>query len=470
MAELSYSFHLGRDKNRRTSSRSNAKNNLSGSTSLANNGIQNARQLSKVNNHDFRKYDEDTRGIYTLKGCNDIVYDVKEFYKTEFEEARLEYNNKQSRPSRMINDYFEHVSNDEKKDLACEIIIELGNKEFWDNKSIDEKKNMVEVYNEQVLELEKLVPEFKIINAVVHLDETSPHMHIVGVPIKYNCKTGMKMQVGKSDVFTKDRLTKIQDKMREKCIDSFNKYYKEEATLKEKQKGRNRDILVSQMYNYQELKNELEVKKESIDKNTEKIKSINNSSKELKDIVSNLDGNRFGGYKLNDKQKDRLEKLLKDVEDMTNYFDNYRNIIDSLSTINDDLEYQRNRNNKLEKIKDDLIKSNKTWEQDFLDQYDSTELLQQILDSRKDKHLELVTYIAENVNSKDTIKSSTFKKIADDLKDKRIINSDEHKVILKPPRNINKGEINRALKSINKEMEEAAEEFYQTNKKDDYSL
>lgn len=470
MAELSYSFHLGRDKNRRTSSRSNAKNNLSGSTSLANNGIQNARQLSKVNNHDFRKYDDDTRGIYTLKGCNDIVYDVKEFYKTEFEEARLEYNNKQSRPSRMINDYFEHVSNDEKKDLACEIIIELGNKEFWDEKNIEEKKKMVEVYNEQVLELERLVPEFKITNAVVHLDETSPHMHIVGVPVKYNCKTGMKMQVGKSDVFTKDRLTKIQDKMREKCIDSFNKYYKEEATLKEKQKGRNRDIHVSQMYNYQELKKELEIKKDSIDKNTEKIKSINNSSKELKDIVSNLDGNRFGGYKLNDKQKDRLEKLLKDVEDMTNYFDNYRNIIDSLSTINNDLEYQRNRNNKLEKIKDDLIKSNKTWEQDFIDQYDSTELLEQILKGRKDKHLELVTYIAENVNSRDSIKSNTFKKIANDLKDKRIINEDEHKVIFKPPRNINKGEINRALKSLNQQMEEAAEEFYQTNKKDDYEL
>ncbi len=470
MAELSYSFHLGRDKNRRTSSRSNAKNNLSGSTSLANNGIQNARQLSKVNNHDFRKYDDDTRGIYTLKGCNDIVYDVKEFYKTEFEEARLEYNNKQSRPSRMINDYFEHVSNDEKKDLACEIIIELGNKEFWDEKNIEEKKKMVEVYNEQVLELERLVPEFKITNAVVHLDETSPHMHIVGVPVKYNCKTGMKMQVGKSDVFTKDRLTKIQDKMREKCIDSFNKYYKEEATLKEKQKGRNRDIHVSQMYNYQELKKELEIKKDSIDKNTEKIKSINNSSKELKDIVSNLDGNKFGGYKLNDKQKDRLEKLLKDVEDMTNYFDNYRNIIDSLSTINNDLEYQRNRNNKLEKIKDDLIKSNKTWEQDFLDQYDSTELLEQILKGRKDKHLELVTYIAENVNSRDSIKSSTFKKIANDLKDKRIINEDEHRVIFKPPRNINKSEINRALKSLNQQMEEAAEEFYQTNKKDDYQL
>ena len=138
MAELPYSFHLGSNKNRKSSARSNARNNVSGSSSLANNGIQNARQLSKVNNHDFRKYDDDTRGIYTLKGCNDIVHDVKEFYKTEFEDARLEYNNKQSRPSRMINDYFEHVSNDEKKDLACEIIIELGNKEFWDEKNLDE--------------------------------------------------------------------------------------------------------------------------------------------------------------------------------------------------------------------------------------------------------------------------------------------------------------------------------------------
>jgi len=469
MTELAYSFHLGRDKNKRTFARNNAKNNLSGASSLANNGIQNARQLSKVNNHDFRKYDENTRGIYTLKGCNDIVSDVKDFYKTEFEEARLEYNNKQSRPSRMINDYFQHVSDDEKKDLACEIIIELGNKEFWDNKTIDERKNMVEVFNEQVLELERLVTEFKITNAVVHLDETSPHIHIVGVPIKYNCKTGMKMQVGKSDVFTKERLTKIQDKMREKCIDSYNKYYKEEATLKEKQKGRNRDIHVSQMYNYQELKIELEVNKNSIDKNTEMIKSINNSSRELKEIVSNLDGNRFGGYKLNEKQKDRLEKLLKDVEEMTNYFDNYRNIIDSLSSINDSLEYQKNRGNELERKKDQLIKDNKEWEQEYLDQYDSTELLQQILDVRKDKHLELVTYIAENVNSKDNIKSTTFKKIADNLKYKNIINSDEHKIIFKPPRNINKSEINRALKSINKEMEEAAEEFYQTNK-NDYEL
>ena len=41
MTELPYSFHLGSNKNRKASARSNAKNNVSGSSSLANNGIQN---------------------------------------------------------------------------------------------------------------------------------------------------------------------------------------------------------------------------------------------------------------------------------------------------------------------------------------------------------------------------------------------------------------------------------------------
>lgn len=259
MTELPYSFHLGRNKNRTTSSKSNAKNNLSNSTSLANNGIQNYQQLSKVNNHDFRKYDQDTRGIYNLKGCNDIVYDVKQFYKTEFEEARLEYNNKQSRPSRRINDYFEYVNKDEKRDLACEIIIELGNIEFWDTKDDEYKEKMVKVYLENLKCLERLVPEFKITNAVVHLDERSPHMHIVGVPVKDGCKTGLSKQANKSSVFTKDRLEHIQNVMRDNCIKEFNKEYEENYTLKEKEKGRNKDIHVKDMADYQELKKKLKL-------------------------------------------------------------------------------------------------------------------------------------------------------------------------------------------------------------------
>ena len=75
-------------------------------------------------------------------------------------------------------------------------------------------------------------------------------MHIVGVPIIENCTRGMKKQVGKSQLFKKESLTKIQDKMRTACIKSFNKFYDRDIKLKEKQKGRNQDINVKDMSNY----------------------------------------------------------------------------------------------------------------------------------------------------------------------------------------------------------------------------
>lgn len=470
MAELPYSFHLGRNKNRTTSSRSNAKNNLSNSTSLANNGIQNYQQLSKVNNHDFRKYDQDTRGIYTLKGCNDIVYDVKQFYKTEFEEARLEYNNKQSRPSRRIDDYFEYVNKDEKRDLACEIIIELGNIEFWDTKDDEYKEKTVKVYSENLKCLEELVPEFKITNAVVHLDERSPHMHIVGVPVKDGCKTGLSKQANKSSVFTKDRLEHIQNVMRDNCIKEFNKEYEENFTLKEKEKGRNKDIHIKDMVDYQELKKELEINRKSIDKSNEKIKSINKSASDFKNLLDDLEESRFGGYKLNNQQKGRLKDLLKDVESLTDYFDNYKNIINNLGAINENLKNQKEENKKLNRSNNDLVVSNRKLTNELKEQNNTNDLLKLVIRDKEDKHLDLVAYLCKHANSKDYTTSRLFKQMTMDLNDKGFISDKEHRVIFNSPKTINKSEINRALKSLNQQMEEAAEEFYQTEKKDDYYL
>ena len=37
-------------------------------------------------------------------------------------------------------------------------------------------------------DLERLVPSFKVANATIHFDESSPHMHVVGIAIKDNCK------------------------------------------------------------------------------------------------------------------------------------------------------------------------------------------------------------------------------------------------------------------------------------------
>ena len=133
----------------------------------------------------------------------------------------------QARDDRKINNYFSKIANDNKHDLAVEIIIELGNMYYWSDKTIEEKYKMVSVFEKQVIDLEKLIPSFKVANATIHFDELSPHLHIIGVPFKDNCKRGLERQVGKSTIFTKESLTMIQDKM--KVLREIDAYGKEEV-------------------------------------------------------------------------------------------------------------------------------------------------------------------------------------------------------------------------------------------------
>ena len=217
--ELSYSFHLGSDKNKSRVAKKVAKGNTSGTTSLSNNAIQNANDLSGVNKHNLRDYDNEKALIKTIYGTDNIVNDVHNLYIEEFEQVRIEYNNKQTRNDRKIDNYFEKVCASQ-NDIACEIIIELEDMDFWSNKDDEYRFKMIDVFTEQISDLNTIVPSFKIANATIHFDESSPHLHIVGVPVIENCNRGMKKQVGKTKLFTKESLAEIQDKMRFACIKS----------------------------------------------------------------------------------------------------------------------------------------------------------------------------------------------------------------------------------------------------------
>ncbi len=316
--ELAYSFHLGSDKNKSKLAKKVAKENLSGTTSLSNNAIQNAKDLSDVNKHNLRDYDNQRELIRTIYGSNDIVNDVKELYLEEFEEARIEYNNKQTRNDRKIENYFVKI-NESQNDLACEIIVELGDMDFWNDKDKQYRLRMIDVYDEQVNDLVKILPTFKIANATIHFDETSPHMHIVGVPIIENCTRGMKKQVGKSQLFTKESLTKIQDKMRNACIKSFNKFYGMDVKLKEKQKGRNQDINVKDMSNYTNIKKQLAEKEKKLDKANKQTNKLDNTTKDINQILDNLKPAKFNknNMVISNEDIEKIKNFTKDVKDTT---------------------------------------------------------------------------------------------------------------------------------------------------------
>lgn len=223
-----------------------------------------------------------------------------------------------------INNYFNKIANDTKHDLACEIVIELGNMEYWDEKSLEYKYGMTQVFEQQLEDIQEIVPDFYIANATIHFDEHSPHMHIVGVPVKENCKTGLSRQVGKTSIFTKESLVIIQDKMRERCIDEFNIAYGMDSKLKEE----NEDL---KRLNYQ-YENQYKSLKEKTDyliyhlnkvlkKLPEFIQNIverlfNYSGLDLKYFKQQYDSevkSRFKGFNLFNKKE--IEKATKHIND-----------------------------------------------------------------------------------------------------------------------------------------------------------
>ena len=324
--ELAYSFHLGSDKNKSKLAKKVAKENVSGTTSLSNNAIQNAKDLSKVNKHNLRDYDNQKELIRTIYGTDDIVKDVKQVYLDEFEEARLEYNSKLDRESRKINDYFKKVC-ESQNDIACEIIIELGDMDFWKEKDDEYRLKMIDVYNEQVKDLINIIPDFKIANATIHFDETSPHLHIIGVPVSRDCKKGMSKQVAKSKLFTKESLTKIQDKMRTACIKSFNKFYDIDFKLKEKQKGRNQDINVKDMGNYREIKKQLKQKEQKLAEANKQTETLDNSTNDINKILDNL--------KLSKLNKNNMVISNEDVQKIKNYTKDVKDTTETVRSVND---------------------------------------------------------------------------------------------------------------------------------------
>ena len=325
--ELAYSFHLGSDKNKSKVAKKVSKGNVSGTTSLSNNAIQNANDLSKVNKHNLRDYDNHKELINTIYGTDNIVDDVKQLYLQEFEEARIKYNNKQTKKDRKIDDYFKKVSGSQ-NDIACEIIIELGDMDFWNDKDDEYKFKMVDVYREQVQDLNVILPTFKVANATIHFDETSPHMHIVGVPIIENCKRGMKKQVGKSQVFTKTSLTQIQDKMRNSCIKSYNKFYGVDIRLKEKQKGRNHDINVKDMRDYRKIKKQMKEKEQKLDKANKQTIKLDIASNEINEMLDTLKPTKLNknNMLISSENVEIIKNYTKDVKDTTNTIRNVNDL------------------------------------------------------------------------------------------------------------------------------------------------
>ncbi len=259
--------------------------------------VSSCSKLNGVSKHNLRsyksdKYDKDNIEVLYSRTGGTLYQDVTQIYHDQFDEAVVRYNMLQKREDRRISDYMKHVSDSKANDVAAEIIIQLGDAEFWQGKSMDLKKSMNVYFSDQLDRLQKECPNFKIASAVIHYDEKSPHMHVVGVPVATGYKKGLSVRCSKTQVFTKKTLEHLQSSMRENPKLS-PQMQEVKSTVKKKKPGRNHDFFKHEMDEYtagkREREEELKKLDRAIEENQEQREQLRNDIDSLHKELSYLD-------------------------------------------------------------------------------------------------------------------------------------------------------------------------------------
>jgi len=276
---------------------------------------------------------------------------------------------------------------------------------------------MTKVFKQQVIDLETILPTFKIASAIIYYDETSPHLHIVGVPIKIGGKNGMKKQVGKSDVFTKESLRKLQDKMRILCIESFNKEYGLANTLKGKKKGRNRDYHITEMDDYMEMKEHLEKNQKSLEIVNKKSIELDNNTKEVKEIIDDLKPTMLkkDNYILKQEDKEKLSTFLDSVSKTNEEYKKIQTLSVTLNNVDNEIKENHKKiktlteNNEALTLRvENLTKNIKANDEEIEELKEENHSLKNTLEFWKDKFLRVMSLIKNKLFSKKKEKEKYF--------------------------------------------------------------
>ena len=435
--ELSVSMHAGSKKN----------------------AIKNLDKIKKIDEHNNRKYKNvNNKEIdptlsnenITLRGSKNITNDVKELYKTEFAEATYNYNLKQKDERRKVVDYLDKMDRDEKNNIAVEFIYQIGDIETWKGRSLEDKKKTKEIFEKAIDILES--KGIKVANATIHFDETSPHMHVVGVPIIENQKRGLEKQVSQRKVLTREVLKELREETEKVFIEQYKRVYKiDDVTLKkgseieehlsvEDYKNTKKMLEVAKKYgNRKELKEEIEKKVDEVEKEIEELenakivksKKIQDLESENKNLTNELTNLEEKNYSLNsevkeletskttkEKEKDDIEKkldlyqqkikdykeqIIKDKENLEKEEEEQKRLEDEL----------KEKEKKVKEVKDELDKKNKEYN-DSLAEKNNLEQKKKKLEEDK-KNIENIIKDAEEKKKELTEDIKKIKKENSDL-------------------------------------------------------
>lgn len=137
------------------------------------------------NNREFRPKNADPQR--KDKNITLVHEDLQKVYHELFDESVIKYNESQKRNDRKIKNYFDKIYRSKKEKPFYEFIIQIGNQ----NEQPSEKKceTILKEFNDMLI---KDYPSLRVFNSVIHMDESTPHLHIDFVPVGDGYKKGME--------------------------------------------------------------------------------------------------------------------------------------------------------------------------------------------------------------------------------------------------------------------------------------
>lgn len=196
--------------------------------------------------------------------------------------------------------------------------------------------------------------------------------------------------------------------MRTLCIEEFNQVYSLDSTLKTKQKGRNKDIHVSDMDNYIELKKQIEKNNKTLKEANKKSLELKQDSKDIKDKIDKLKVSKLNkdNYILSKDDKDSFIKFIKQVDNTNDEYEKIQTLSNTLINANEELQNKDKQiktlteNNKALNLRVDTL-NNTIKEKDNEISFLKSKIkdLKDTLEYWKDKFEKLISFLYNKLHS-----------------------------------------------------------------------
>ena len=144
------------------------------------------------NNRTFHAVNVDRdRTAQNVTFCNE---DIQKVYHELFDEALAEYNAKKTKTRDKIPDYYEHIRSGKQEKLYHEAIFQIGNMESC-GCGTESGERAAAVLMKFAETFSERNPHLRVFNMVLHMDETTPHLHIDYVPVATEQTRGLSTRV-----------------------------------------------------------------------------------------------------------------------------------------------------------------------------------------------------------------------------------------------------------------------------------